>query len=274
MIISIFFIIISNVYALNIDNFIPKSVNLNNIAVNYETYDSHKFKVYKPYTVENNEELPNIVFYTGGSSYIPSFIYTNFLKTLASYNYKVYAADSKSEKNECLYDNLSDNTYILGHSSGCITALNDSNNNKYIKTAILLDPVKSNEFRIFNKKDLKIKYLKNILLLNAKQSYNWKLFPKIRIPFIPAFSLSEKDLKKINNKISVEKIEAINFGHCDILDTIYSDFMHKTLSEGNYNRDELFLLKYINWLALSIDCYIKENYIKNETTLAINMLEE
>ena len=37
---------------------------------------------------------------------------------------------------------------------------------------------------------------------------------------------------------------------------------------------QLFLLKYINWLALSIDCYIKENYIKNETTLAINMLEE
>jgi len=272
--ISIFFTMISNAYALNINNLVPKSVNINNIAVNYETYDSHKFKVYKPCTCNVDKQLPNIVFYTGGNSYIPSHIYTNFLKTLASYDYNVYAADSNSENNELLYDNLSDNTYILGHSSGCINALNDSNNNKFIETAILLDPVKSNELNIFSKKSLKIKYLKNILLLNAEKSYNWKLLPKFKIPFIPGFALSEKDLKKINDKLCVKKLTANDFGHCDILDNLYSDFMHKSFSEGNNNRDELFLLKYINWLVLSIDCYIKEHYIYNETTSTINILEE
>ena len=268
---SSIFILISNTFALNLNNFVVKNVNLNNIAVTYETYDSNKFKVYKPTKIYDKKELKNIVFYTGGNSIFPSNIYSNFLKTLASYNYNVYAANSKSDINEYLYDNLSENTCILGHSSGCMTALFDSNKYKYIEKAILMDPVKStellNQLNLFNKEDIKIKHLKNILLLNAEKSYKWSFFPKLKVPFIPGFSLKESEIYKLNNNINVEKIEATNFGHCDILDNLYSDFMHNTLSKGSDIRDELYLLKYMNWLSLCIDTFIKDDDNSKITTL-------
>jgi len=271
--ISLIFVLISTALGLNLNNFVVKNVNLNDIAVTYETYNSNKFKVYKPTTVYDEKELENIVFYTGGNSIFPSNIYSNFLKTLASYNYKVYAADSNSDINENLYDNLNNNIFILGHSSGCMTALFDSNKYKHIEKAILMDPVKStellNKFNLFNKEDIKIKHLKNILLLNAKKSYKWSFFPRLKVPFIPGFSLKENEIYKLNNNINVEKIEAGNFGHCDILDNLYSDFMHNSLSKGSDNREELYLLKYMNWLSLCID-----NFIKDNSSLEINILEE
>lgn len=273
MILFFIFNFISNTFSLNLNNFVVKNVNLNDISVTYETYNSNKFKVYKPATIYDTKEQKNIIFYTGGNSIIPSNIYSNFLKILASYGYKIYAADTNSDINENLYDNLNIDTYVLGHSSGCMTALFDSNKYKHIEKAILMDPVKStellNKFNLFNKEDIKIKHLKNILLLNAEKSYKWTFFPKLNIPFIPAFSLKENEIYKLNNNVHVQKIEASDFGHCDILDNIYSDFMHNSLSKGNVNRDELYLLKYMNWLSLCID-----NFINNNNSLKINILNE
>jgi hypothetical protein len=106
---------------------------------------------------------------------------------------------------------------------------------------------------------LSIKYLKNILIINAEKSYKWSIFPEFNIPFIPGFRLTEKKLTSINNGLDISCKSAEEYGHSDILDSIWSDFMHKTVSKGLDDRSDEQLEKYHIWLAKTINEYINND---------------
>ena len=79
------------------------------------------------------------------------------------------------------------------------------------------------------------------------------------------FLLLKKNLITKNN-CKIKKITAENYGHCDILDISYANFMHETrLSVGYKNRSLYNNIRYHQWLAVMINnlknnklCLLKE----------------
>ena len=127
-----------------------------------------------------------------------------------------------------------------------------------------MDPV--NNKNIFNinpipfinnkKNNLQLKYINKILLLNAEKSYDWSFYPTFNVPFIPAFAMNENKIKELNTDLDVKIVKAKEYGHSDILDSMYSDFMHKTISKGNQNRSEEVMFNYYLWIKEQIDEFI------------------
>ena len=101
-------------------------------------------------------------------------------------------------------------------------------------------------------------FLLVILILNAEKSYKGSIFPKLEIPFIPIFGLDIKKFEKKYPNLNIEKISADNYGHSDVLDSLWSDLMHVTLSKGNENRNQDNMDEYANWLAEQIYNFINE----------------
>ena len=50
-----------------------------------------------------------------------------------------------------IIDHKNEETIFLGHSTGCVNAIEESNNNKFIKKLILMDPVDNKGFLNINK---------------------------------------------------------------------------------------------------------------------------
>jgi hypothetical protein len=240
-----------------------------NIPVNVykSNYNSQIIKVYEPKNLEK-KNMNALIFYTGANSLIPGDIYSNFIRTLNNYNFSVSVVTNNNDAtSEFLYDVRDDYKEIipLTHSSGFVNAFKTINKQKNIKKAIFLDPVDNsilfdnNIFNFFNKDENSFNHLESLLVLNAEKSYEGSIFPKFQIPYIPAFALNIKNLKKNNPDLEVEKLDAKNYGHSDVLDTLWSDLMHVTLSKGNDNRDQEVLNEYLNWLAEEITNFIYKN---------------
>ena len=140
----------------------------------------------------------------------------------------------------------------IGHSSGCTTLLNFCSKLNKIDKCILLDPVNNNV------NDIKYEKFKSVLQINAEKTYKWKYNtgmellknPIPKVPFIPAFSLDTSKFKNIS------KMEVLDYGHCDILDTAFSNVMHKSFAEGTENRESLDDYKY--FLLSLIDSYVND----------------
>ncbi len=202
-----------------------------------------------------------IIFFTGGSSFITSDIYTNFMHNLAYHNFAIYTPFLKYSSKNYLINKLSEdyrNVIVMGHSSGCTTAINFCKDNNLVKKLVLLDGVNTGFITGKNKFD--IKYIDQILMLNAGKAYKWTFDPP-GIPFIPFFSITKKNLN-VNQNCIIKKITAENYGHSDILDISYSNFMHNTrLSVGFKNRSKYNNIRYHQWLASVIN-YFKINQLK------------
>lgn len=246
----------SNLIEINNDN-IP-------IRVMDKKIKDFSVKVFQPYDIKN-EETEAILFFTGGNSIIPGEIYSNFLNNLAAKKYAVYVSINDMDKSEVVADYLLENyknLSILGHSTGSINALKLCNELKEIKKCVFMDPV-DNRF-IDNdsdsKKKLQSKSLSNVLFLNARKSYEWTYTPFPNLPFIPAFRIKPKDLTI--KKGTSSTIEAKEYGHCDILDATWSNFMHSTISKGNEERDAEVLNNYQNWCATIIDTFLQTDTFK------------
>ena len=193
-----------------------------------------------------NLNKPNIIFFTGGSNFMPKFLYNNFLENQEK-NFNIFKISLFSNyKKEINYIyNLNKETILLAHSSGCITALN--NCPKYIKKIILLDPVKTPKYIYDND----LNFLDKIIIIDADLSYKWSIYPPF-FPFIPFFSLSNKDLNINNFKIKRKNIK--NYGHTDILDNPWRDIMHfSRISRGNPNRSIITFKNYYNNLSKYIN---------------------
>ena len=210
---------------------------------------------------------PTLVFFTGGNSFMPSFIYSNFISKLKeSNNVKVINNLNYKKENTILEELLDiykkDNNFIpISHSSGATTLLNYCS--KFdIKKCILMDPVDNNQF-INKEKILDVKNYDNVLILNADKSYKWNIkLPTIsKIPFIPIGRLNYKNFK------SYTQINFKDTGHCDILDDPYSNFMNNNLAEGLEDREKV--LDYQKSIVNIINLYTADN-LNNETVKTVD----
>ena len=221
-------------------------------------------KVSHPYDIKK-KETEAILFFTGGNSIIPGEIYSNFLNNLAAKNYAVYVSINDMDKSEIVADYLLENyknLSVLGHSTGSINALKLCNELKEIKKCVFMDPVDNRFIDSDNdsKKKLQSKYLSNVLFLNARKSYEWTYTPFPNLPFIPAFRIKPKDLTI--KKGTATTIEAKQYGHCDILDSTWGNFMHSTISKGVEDRDTEVLNNYQKWCATIIDMFLQTEKFK------------
>lgn len=212
----------------------------------------------------SNMKPPKLIFFTGGNSLMPEDIYSTFITKLKSkYDVSViknsYIGTEHSENSmkvlEKLYEYSLEGPIIpIGHSSGCTTLLNFCSKLKNIEHSVLLDPVDNN----INENEINYNKFKSVLQIKAEKSYKWKYNngieffknPLPKVPFIPAFSL---DTSKFNN---ITTIEIKDYGHCDILDTTFSNLMHNSIAEGTDDRESLD--NYKNFLMSIIDIYAND----------------
>ena len=200
-------------------------------------------------TVTTYNVKPMVLFYTGGNSYMPRYIYSSFLNKMSN----------KFNINVINYENSLLSVYELttlhpnaefiaiGHSSGCTTLVNDCSKHPNIKKCVLLDPVDNNVDH-----DLKqTPDFEHVLRINAEKSYRWKFTPFPKVPFIPAFKMDTSKFNKITN------VNLKDYGHCDILDEPFSNFMHNTVAEGCDDRTSITI--YQDFIVDIVD-----NFIKND----------
>lgn len=213
---------------------------------------------------------PTSLFFSGGNSLMPNLIYSGFIEKLNQISNvrpiqnSISYFSNDNMVNQLLDNDITDvNTFAISHSSGATTLLNHCSKFNVDKV-ILLDPVDNN--KLVNKEFPDINKFSDVLVIKAEKSYKWSfdklrknilLIPNVRIPFIP---LGKLDTDVFNNKT---EIIIKDFGHCDILDQPYNDYMHNSFSEGNDNRDLLPLYK--SKIVEIIDLFINNKL--NEDTL-------
>lgn len=216
-----------------------------------------------------------ILFFTGGNSLMSPDIYSSFINKFKNdYEITVIKNSNDNSNNiiEQLFEYSSKPEIIpIGHSSGCNTLLNYCTKLNNVNKCVLLDPVSNN----LKNDILQNLNLDSILQINAEKSYKWKMnenFPMYflpkKLPFIPAFAL---DASKLNKNIDLTQIEVKEFGHCDILDTAFSNIMHNTFAEGVDDRSKIN--DYKNFLFSLIHNYI-QNYNDNDNDYIINNLNK
>ena len=170
------------------------------------------------------------------------------------------ATTDKDNTNDLVEDLLSNyaNLTVLGHSSGCVNALQICNDNKEIKTAVLMDPVDNSMFfKDLRGKQLILKNVERLMFLNAAKSYKWDVsLTNFNVPFIPGFRIDDSNLK-LKKGLS-NMVEAVDFGHSDVLDEPWSDVMHNSISKGSVDRETETLSEYRYWLGLRINNFIKD----------------
>ena len=234
-------------------------------------------KTYEP-IISNKKNMNALIFYTGANSLIPADIYSNFIQSLNNYNFSVSVVTNDNDATKEFLHNVKD-TYKeiipLSHSSGYVNIMNSVNKQKNINKGIFLDPVDNsflvnNKFPFYNNKNnYDLNFIENILILRAEKSYKGSIFPKLEIPFIPAFALNSEKLEKSNPDLIITKISAENYGHSDVLDSLWADLMHgSSISKGNENRDQSNLDSYVDWLAQQI-----YEFVNNEIIIANNNSE-
>lgn len=206
-------------------------------------------------------ETKYITFFSGGSNYISNKIYSDFFDKFDKYNIVIYEIPFKKNN---YYENLiteitdnHDDVTIMGHSSGCTTAINNCNDK--IKNLILLDPVKTPNFN----ENKNLSYLENFIIINAGKSYEWSFFPPF-LPFIPLFKLEKNDIYNLLKSDKSDKIDKIRtkikfftfkkFGHSDIINNPYRNLMHYSrISRGYNKRQDLYINKYHENIAKIIN---------------------
>tara|TARA_X000000368_G_scaffold346474_2_gene285831 strand:+ start:4828 stop:5769 length:942 start_codon:yes stop_codon:yes gene_type:complete len=209
----------------------------------------------------DKKETPCVLFFTGLNAMIPGDVYSNFLEELAGQGMSTYMATTdKDNTNDLVEDLLSNyaNLTVLGHSSGCVNALQICNDNKEIKTAVLMDPVDNSMFfKDLRGKQLILKNVERLMFLNAAKSYKWDVsLTNFNVPFIPGFRIDDSNLK-LKKGLS-NMVEAVDFGHSDVLDEPWSDVMHNSISKGSVDRETETLSEYRYWLGLRINNFIKD----------------
>jgi hypothetical protein len=215
---------------------------------------------------------PKVLFFTGGNSLMPADIYTEFIYKLEK-KYDVTVIRNSNKDSLAVLEQIYTTSYSsdiipIGHSSGCTTLINSCSKLSNVRRCVLLDPVNNNVKAEY----LSNKYYDSMLQINAQKSYEWKLNnpfasfgpfsndksiknkDSIRAPFIPAFAM------KTNKFSNLIKIDIQDYGHCDILDTAFSNMMHYSLAEGNDDRTTIN--HYKDLLIYLIDSYINDYTIE------------
>tara|TARA_Y100000389_G_scaffold204546_1_gene257897 strand:- start:8830 stop:9549 length:720 start_codon:yes stop_codon:yes gene_type:complete len=202
----------------------------------------------------------SLIFFTGGSNFFDSNIYSEFISNLQNHSIDIYDVPYKSTINQSFIDSLKPKyktVNLLGHSSGCTTLFNQCNY-KNIDNVFLLDPVNTDLKR--QKSKYNISNYKSVSFIYALKSYKITYNP-FGLPFIPIFKLIPENLNNPDNKCKIYKKKIENYGHSDILNEKYSNFMHFTrISVGNKNRSKKTKKKYFNIIGKYI-AFLNNNKI-------------
>lgn len=221
-----------------------QTIDLNKIRLQQNIFEISKFQ-------KSNE----IIFISGGANLMPSFIYSEFIDILKSNNFNVNFVD----RDKIINDNINNKKFtILGHSSCVEITIKLCNKYKNIENIIFLDPVDNrislkdlylNLRKKYN--PIKLPYVKKMMILKAEKSYKFSLKPFI-LPFIPVLGLNENNFKS-NKKLKISLVNMLNFGHADILNKNWGDFMHyNRICIGNNNRNSSTFYNYYKWLSVKI----------------------
>ena len=225
-------------------------------------------KVNQPF-YSDKKNTSGIIFFTGGSSFIISDIYQDFINQLVNHNLVVYTPFWKYSDHSNLIDQLrQDHTsvIVMGHSSGATPAINFCKDNSLVRKLILLDGVNTGYF--IGQTKFNLKYIDHVLMINAGKSYQWNYDPW-GPPFIPFFEFHPQHLE-IRNKKNIKTINLNEYGHSDILDIPYANFMHQIrISVGHKNRSTLVNRQYHQLLARLISSFRYNcfNYCSNNKML-------
>lgn len=209
------------------------------------------------FTKNTHQSRSCILFFTGGSNFFKSSIYSEFIDTIQKKDVDVFDVPFGKQLTQNDIDTLSLNYHSInaaGHSSGCTTLFNQCEKLNKINHIFLLDPVNTN---LSGKKQYCAKEYHSISFIYAMKSYKITFDP-FGLPFIPAFKLTCKNLNidfenmdKVQPTIFTLQME--NYGHSDILDTTLSDMMHKSrISVGNKERSYAEKCKYLKYISQHI----------------------
>lgn len=260
---------------------ITHSYNILSVNSYKKIYNNNIVKVFEPKNILK-KDMNSLVFFTGANSIIPADIYSNFINTLNQYNFSVSVVPNDII---CCQEflNYIENDYkeiiAISHSTGYTNLVKSIYNNSNIDKSILLDPVDNTKlinkefFNIFNDLTPNLNYLNYLLILNAEKSYKGSIFPNFELPFIPLLALNTKKLKNNNPNLNIETFIASDYGHSDVLDTIWSDLMHSTISKGTEIREQENLDIYLKWLATKIYKFINEDINYDKTDSNIELVE-
>jgi hypothetical protein len=101
---------------------------------------------------------------------------------------------------------------------------------------------------------IKLPFLKRVLFINANKSYNGK-----PISFIPEYFKLLPTSFEVSNDCIHNIIEYDGYGHCDILNHIYSNFMYNIkICDGTNKRKKSELNNYHELLAQNISTFIAD----------------
>lgn len=241
---------------LRIRHMIPPSI------VSRERMQNNEVHVFEQPNIDK-KSTPCLLFFTGGNSLITHEIYSNFLVSLTAKQLSVYtipfrysSTDFANLVNELKteYADIS----VISHSSGSVPLIDAISQNPEIKKAVLLDPIDS---RLDRSKKIRLKYLQSLMMVRAEKSYEGE-----NLAFIPGFLELTADKLKLDTKCIVNELDAEDYGHCDLLNPLYSNLIHKylrTICDGSENRTHSHLYDYIEWLTSRIAEFV--NTPKEET---------
>lgn len=199
-----------------------------------------------------------LLFFTGGSNFFKSSIYSEFIDTIQEKEIDVVDVPFGKQLTQSDIDILSvnyDSINALGHSSGCTTLFNQCGNLDKMKHIFLLDPVNTD---LSGKKQYLAEQYYTISFIYAVKSYKITFDP-FGLPFVPAFKLTLENLNidfenidKVRPTIHTLNIE--NYGHSDILDEMLSNIMHRSrISVGNKDRSRYEKRKYLEYISQHIE---------------------
>jgi len=260
---------------------IAHSYNILSVNSYKKIYNNNIVKVFEPKNIIK-KDMNALVFFTGANSLIPADIYSNFINTLNQYNFSVSVLPNDILCSQQFLNSI-ENDYkeiiAISHSTGYTNLIKTIYNISNIDKSVLLDPVDNTKlidkqfFNIFNDLTPNLNYLNNLLILNAEKSYKGSIFPKFELPFIPLLALNTNKLKNNNPNLNIETYIATDYGHSDILDTLWSDLMHSTISKGSEIREQDNLDIYLKWLSTKIYKFINKDINYQETDNNIEFIE-
>ena len=213
----------------------------------------------------NQKGEKSLIFYTAAFNKIPNDVYSDLIDKFCDDELKIVVpSDVKNNK----FINKFDNVTIIGHSSGCVNAI-EASENKNVNKLILIDPIDN---RFFNDEDYEDYVDINVdqaLLLYTKKSYEWNF---LSFPFVPDKLSLKPDQIKINDNGNKEVVEISKYGHCDILDRHWADFANQFVTKGHKNRFNIN--KYHKWLSMLTAKFVNDDFENFESEKINEFMED
>ena len=246
-----------------------------NIRIYQKIIKKKEITIYEPFN-SIPKDSHSVMFFTGGNGLIPYEFYNNFIKSISNENITVFIGPSNVKESAILLEEMVDkykSATVMGHSTGCVNTVRTANTNKNCTRAILLDPVNNSPFLDIFKmwrlpsfypfwgvwkknENLKFKYVDSLLTLKAEKAYKWNISGEKKIPFLLFFGSDGSELINSNKKFILKNFE--ENGHTDLLNPLWSNFMHNTISPGTKNRNIENLNEYCIKLAKDSAIFIKD----------------